>query len=770
MTAPNITSVVPNAVANNGSVLVTISGVTLSYNQDINAVWLNGVAATIISQQSNGKQLIVEANPGRFGIGTGPVVVNSTAFGIIRLENGFTYLPPVILSVVPDSEYALASETVTIFGTQMGNGTDIVEVTLNGVAATIISQTNTTVTVTSNLGGFAIGIGNVTVTSVGYGKIFKQNAWTYIGANLTSVFPSVGRAAGGSNVTITGNWTGAQVTHVYLNTVAADVIVATETVIVVIAGDGSDHYGNGNVTVSFDILDNVTGLMYTYYHPPYISNVSPASSNAVAGTNVTISGGFLGNGSDITAVTLAGAPVLSILSQSSSSVVVTAANGNAHLGKGDVVVSSIKYGTAVLSHGWTYNPGGVIFSVSPTAGMFAGGTVVTIEGDSIGTGSDITAVLLSGITADILSQTNNSVTIRTNNAAGNEHNDTVVVLTNKGGYTQYIGFHYRPQPIVSQVEPSTGKAIGGTNVTISGSSLGNGTDITTVSLNNVLATILFQNSTTIVVRASDGTTAIGQGNIIVNSTNFGPAIYINGWAYLSCIICPKGTYIPEKCPTAIAACLNCTIGHYCDALNMTKPHECQLGTFAAAEGATICDSCIAGEYANTTAQSSCWKCDVGTYSNVTAATSSSVCQSCEAGGFCDLMGMTSPSWCLPGTASNVTGAISQSTCQNCPAGFFTHIHGSTICHPCSPGTYGYTCQPCPKGSYCDHPGTAIPSYCPAGTASNVTGANSSSVCEFCDLGFYSNSSGSAECHQCDVNTYAISMGSILCRNMGGKLS
>jgi hypothetical protein len=82
------------------------------------------------------------------------------------------------------------------------------------------------------------------------------------------------------------------------------------------------------------------------------SGVDPASGIWTGGTTVTITGSNLGNGADITDVTLCGVSVASITSQSATQVVVVAAAGLP--GLGDVRVFSTSQDETVKSNGFTY--------------------------------------------------------------------------------------------------------------------------------------------------------------------------------------------------------------------------------------------------------------------------------------------------------------------------------------------------------------------------------------------------------------------------------
>lgn len=85
--------------------------------------------------------------------------------------------------------------------------------------------------------------------------------------------------------------------------------------------------------------------------------VSPSKGNYLGGSGsdeyaVNIRGGILGNGWDITSVTLNGVEVSNIIIQSSIEVVVIPAAGTP--GTGDVVITSTSKGKTTVKNGFTY--------------------------------------------------------------------------------------------------------------------------------------------------------------------------------------------------------------------------------------------------------------------------------------------------------------------------------------------------------------------------------------------------------------------------------
>jgi hypothetical protein len=105
--------------------------------------------------------------------------------------------------------------------------------------------------------------------------------------------------------------------------------------------------GDGNWTAAPDVTNtfDVIGV---------ITNVTPATGTVYGGTQVTIEGLWLGDGSDITGVTLCGIAA-TIVTQGIHSVTVTTGVSPV-VTNADVVVRSAGFGAAALTNGFTYQP------------------------------------------------------------------------------------------------------------------------------------------------------------------------------------------------------------------------------------------------------------------------------------------------------------------------------------------------------------------------------------------------------------------------------
>lgn len=177
-----------------------------------------------------------------------------------------------------------------------------------------------------------------------------------------------------------------------------------------------------------------------------------------------------------------------------------------------------------------------ISTVTPANGYVGGGTIVTITGVALGSGSDITSVTLDGLSATITSQTDSSVVVTT--ATGYLGTGAVVVSsTSNGDITANDAWSYVGAPVlgnalshltrcfiadhaITSVYPTGVSMAGGAIVTITGVAIGSGADITGVTMDGAAATVLSQTSSQVIVRAGAGV-GIGSGRVYLNSASSG---------------------------------------------------------------------------------------------------------------------------------------------------------------------------------------------------------------------------------------------------------
>ena len=78
-------------------------------------------------------------------------------------------------------------------------------------------------------------------------------------------------------------------------------------------------------------------------------------------------------------------------------------------------------------------------------------------------------------------------------------------------------------PIVTSVLPLSGPSTASTRLTISGTNLGSGSDITTAMVSGAASVTILSQSTNQVVLLVTGSGAMGAQNVSLMSTSFGPS-------------------------------------------------------------------------------------------------------------------------------------------------------------------------------------------------------------------------------------------------------
>ena len=475
---------------------------------------------------------------------------------------------------------------LTITGTGLGNGFDITNVTVCGVVAAIQSQTADSVTVV--VGSGDEGVGDIKVYSASLGETTFVDAYTFnppgwilgplVGWLSVSNLPAERRYLGAASVNgkvyaIGGeSWT----FHGYQSTVfeydpanptqgwlsisnmpvGRSGLAAASVNGRIYAIAGHDNTSRATVfewdssqptqgwlcasslpKVRVDLAAaSANGKLYAIggageplvYEGSYASGVSPSSGPLAGGTTVTISGGNLGNG-DVTNVTLCGVSA-TILSDRSPTQVVVVASAGMVWSNGDVEVRSVRYGTTVASNGYTYAP------PAPTTLAASDATLNSFFGNWNS---------VDGVTNYLLdvSTTSNFVSY----VAGYSNLSVGNVTTHRiSGLNAATRYYYRLRSEFNgaaslnsdtgygetwggSISPSNGPIGGGNTLTITGSGLGNGSDITNVTICGVTAAIQSQTADSVtVVVGPDGD---GTGDIRVDSVSRGVTTFSYAYTY-----------------------------------------------------------------------------------------------------------------------------------------------------------------------------------------------------------------------------------------------
>jgi len=293
------------------------------------------------------------------------------------------------LPVSPTSGSWTGGYQVVINGENLGNGSDITNVTLCGTSViSIDSQSATQVVVTAGVAG-AGGLGDVRVYSTSYGETVESDAFTYL-APVLSVLGTNGAAVSSSSAIQLENGTefhpllpGAAWTNTFSITNAGDVVLSISAY----ATNGADAAsfevsgvpanvaigGVSNFTVVYSpaaIGGHAASVDFTCNEPnsPFVLNVGGScyglSTNIgprVGGNSIIITNGTLGSGADITNVTVCGVQA-TITAQGENWVQITLGAGPSGGATGDIVIQSTSEGDTTLANAYTYNPAGRIGS------------------------------------------------------------------------------------------------------------------------------------------------------------------------------------------------------------------------------------------------------------------------------------------------------------------------------------------------------------------------------------------------------------------------
>lgn len=356
-----------------GGAQVAIHGIHLGNGDDITGVSLCGISVAIVEQSATNVVVIAGESP---VAGRGDVVVVSTSFGATTATNAFTYTAAEITllgtngAAIAENEEASMDKagafsalkagltrehviTITNSGLATLNisgwglaGTDAEQWALSGLPDVLPpgGATNFTITYAPLAGGGHAAQLVITNDS-------SIQAWRLNLAGTAWVLSAqTGPSSGGNTITITNGRMGA-VTNVWVDGIAAEIVDSGDTwVTIVVPANGAP--GIKDIVIQTDTGAILLPSAYTYNPAGAIVSVSPSVGRFSGGYDVIIAGENLGDGGDVTNVTLCGVSAASVVSQSATQVVVVA--GVSDPGHGDVRVFSASYGETVKTNGFTY--------------------------------------------------------------------------------------------------------------------------------------------------------------------------------------------------------------------------------------------------------------------------------------------------------------------------------------------------------------------------------------------------------------------------------
>ncbi len=325
---------------------------------------------------------------------------------------------------------------------------------------------------------------------------------------ITSIAPTVGPAAGGTVVTVTGDGFAAGATVSFGGAAGTSVTVASATSATVTTP--AHAAGAVDVVVALSGKSVTLAGAFTYQAPvfaaPTVSAVSPASAALAGNVQVALTGtGFRGGAT----VAFGGAAATGVTVVSATSITCTAPAHAA--GVVDVVVTNSDAKAGTLSGGFEYIAAPTLTAVAPALGPAAGGTTVTLTGTGFRSGLTVQfgGAAATGIT--VASATSATCTAPAH-AAGPV--DVVVANADAQSATLAQSFSYYGATTITGVFPGSGPLAGGTTVTIQGTGF---SPASTAAFGSAAVTATFVDSNHLTVTSPAG----AAGRVAVSTNNPG---------------------------------------------------------------------------------------------------------------------------------------------------------------------------------------------------------------------------------------------------------
>lgn len=347
VTAPTITAIDPIFGPEAGGTEVTVTGTDLT---DVTSVSFDGNEATDLTVVSPTE--LTAITPA--GTGLVDVAVTSPG-GTATLQDAYTYIPeanggdPTIVSFTPTSGPEAGGTEVTVIGTNLDGADGVLFGETPSADFTVVSENEITAVTPAGTGSVP-----VTVTSGADSTVAPGN-FTYIPAGgmdqvvVTTVNPTSGPEAGGTEVTIGGSGLDGVTEVNFGDNAGTDLTVNSDTELTVNTPAGT---GEVPIVLTADGSSTTAPNTFTYIPagtPPTITDVDPNQGPTAGGTTVTIGGtNFEGD----TTVSFDGVPATNTTVVSPTEITATTPAGTA--GAVDVSVTTGSGQTATLPNGYTY--------------------------------------------------------------------------------------------------------------------------------------------------------------------------------------------------------------------------------------------------------------------------------------------------------------------------------------------------------------------------------------------------------------------------------
>ena len=451
---PSVTSLSQAAGPPAGGSAVVIHGTNLLCST---AVAFGTTPATAYHVDSD-TQITATAPAGTAGQAVDVLVTNAVGQSATRAGDRFSFInAPTVTSVSPDAGPVAGGTQVTITGT---NFAPAAMVTFGGRLASSTVVSPTTIQATAPAASTAGRVDVVVVTAGGSSSPSANGSYTYGTPVLSALTPSVGVAAGGNDVRISGsNFAPDTVVLFGGQQVAATVLSATSIDL------PAAPAGPGGTSVSVTVRDPAgtsSSLSYTYAFRPRVDSISPQTGAAAGGISLTITG------ADLTAspvVVFGGVSAGAVTVNANGTLSVTVPPGTAG-SQVDVTVRTVGGTSATtLNDAFSYLPPPQGSPPDPPWGPLHGTTPVTVLGSNFGASPTVT---FGGVASSNVQVSRDGTQIVANSPAHATPATVNVVVTTGSGSTTVGTFTYDPVPTLTGITPNASTMDGGNTVTLTG--------------------------------------------------------------------------------------------------------------------------------------------------------------------------------------------------------------------------------------------------------------------------------------------------------------
>ncbi len=481
-----------------GATTLTITGTGFMTSATASIGGTNCTLSTVVSSTS-----ITCTLPSKTA-GTYNVVVTNADTQAATLTSAYTYNAfPTITSVSPTNGKLTAGTTITIAGTGFLTGATI---TVGGTACTVPTVASST-SMTCIAPTSTAGLKTLVVTNLDTQTGTLSNSYTYNAAPVVnSILPTNGIMSGGTTISILGSGFLSAASVSIGGTNCTSITVVSPTNITCITA--ATTQGTYSLTVSNTDTQSSTLASAFTFNPFTLTSISPTSGPLIGGTTLTITGNGLVSGAT---ATIGGTDCTS--PNVSSSTTMTCIIPTKIAGAYNLVITNPDTSFATLSSAYTYRAFPTITTVSPSSGKLAAGTQITLTGTGFITGSSVT---VGGVacTAYVYTSATSMKCSTPSMVAGTY--DVVFTNSDTQSVTKTNGFTYNPFPTAASISPTSGKASGGTTITITGTGFVTGATVTVGGTTCTTPTVTNSTTMTCVTPVKAGSTTY---NVVVTNAD-----------------------------------------------------------------------------------------------------------------------------------------------------------------------------------------------------------------------------------------------------------